>query len=83
MRDRINGMRRLMVDTLKAKGAPRDFGFITQQRGIFSFSGLNPEQVSILRANHSIYIVGSGRINVAGLTEQNIERFCEAVVSVL
>jgi aspartate/tyrosine/aromatic aminotransferase len=83
MRDRINGMRRLVVATLQAKGASRDFGFITKQRGIFSFSGLNKEQVGSLRAQHSIYIVGSGRINVAGLTEQNMSRFCEAVVSVL
>jgi len=83
MRDRINGMRRLFVDTLKAKGVKRDFSFITQQRGMFSFSGLNKEQVEALRSKYAIYIVGSGRINVAGMTEANMDRLCEAVKSVL
>ena len=83
MRDRINGMRRLLVDTLKAKGAQQDFSFITRQRGMFSFSGLNKEQVATLRDKHSIYIVGSGRINVAGITEQNAPRLSDAIVSVL
>jgi aspartate/tyrosine/aromatic aminotransferase len=83
MRDRINGMRRLFVDTLRAKGAKRDFSFIVDQRGMFSFSGLNKEQVQALREQHSIYIVGSGRINVAGMTAENMPRLCEAIVSVL
>ncbi len=83
MRDRINGMRQLFADTLKAKGANRDFSFITQQRGMFSFSGLNKDQVAALREKHAIYIVGSGRINVAGMTEANMPRLCEAIVSVL
>jgi aspartate/tyrosine/aromatic aminotransferase len=83
MRDRINGMRRLFASTLEAKGANRDFSFITQQRGMFSFSGLNKDQVAALREKHSIYIVGSGRINVAGMTEANMPRLCEAIVSVL
>jgi aspartate/tyrosine/aromatic aminotransferase len=83
MRDRINGMRRLFVDTLKAKGVDRDFSFITKQRGMFSFSGLNKEQVEELRQKYAIYIVGSGRINVAGMTEANVGRLCEALASVL
>ena len=83
MRDRINGMRRLFVDTLKAKGVDRDFSFITRQRGMFSFSGLTKEQVEELRRKYAIYIVGSGRINVAGMTEANMGRLCEAVASVL
>ena len=66
MRDRINGMRHLFVETLNEKGVERDFGFITRQRGMFSFSGLTPDQVKTLRDEYAIYIVGSGRINVAG-----------------
>ena len=42
MRGRINGMRELLVKTLKAKGVPGDYSFITRQRGMFSFSGLTP-----------------------------------------
>jgi aspartate/tyrosine/aromatic aminotransferase len=83
IRDRINGMRRLFVETLKAKGVSRDFSFIIEQRGMFSFSGLSKEQVDELREKHAIYIVGSGRINVAGMTEANMDRLCEAIASVL
>jgi aspartate/tyrosine/aromatic aminotransferase len=83
MRDRINDMRRLFVETLKAKGVARDFAFIMDQRGMFSFSGLNKQQVQQLRDNYSLYIVGSGRINVAGMTESNMDRLCEAIKSVL
>ena len=74
MRDRINGMRKLLVETLKAKGVPGDFSFITRQRGMFSFSGLKPEQVEALKKKYAIYIVGSGRINVAGITNDNVGR---------
>jgi aspartate/tyrosine/aromatic aminotransferase len=83
MRDRINGMRRLFADTMRAKGSPRDFGFITQQRGMFSFSGLTPVQVDELRTKYSIYVVGSGRVNVAGMTGENMDRLCDAVMAVL
>jgi aspartate/tyrosine/aromatic aminotransferase len=83
MRGRINGMRRLFAETMRAKGSPRDFGFITRQRGMFSFSGLTPVQVDELRTKYSIYVVGSGRVNVAGMTHQNIDRLCDAVVAVL
>ena len=69
MRNRINSIRGLFVETLNEKGVERDFGFIARQRGMFSFSGLNPQQVKRLRDEYSIYIVGSGRVNVAGMTE--------------
>jgi aspartate/tyrosine/aromatic aminotransferase len=82
MRDRINGMRELLVKTLKAKGVPGDYSFITRQRGMFSFSGLTPQQVEALKQKYAIYIVGSGRINVAGITEQNVGPLCEAIAEV-
>ena len=83
MRDRINEVRRLFVETLKERGADRDFGFIERQRGMFSFSGLDPGQVALLRKRHSIYIVSSGRINVAGITSGNIDRLCRAIAEVI
>ena len=83
MRDRINGMRELFVKTLQAKGVPGDFSFITRQRGMFSFSGLKPDEVETLRQKYAIYIVGSGRINVAGITEQNVGPLCEAIAQVV
>ncbi|QSZ38670.1 aromatic amino acid aminotransferase [Actinobacillus pleuropneumoniae] len=83
MRDRIKGMRNRMVQLLKEKGAKQDFDFIAKQNGMFSFSGLTPEQVDRLREEFAIYAVRSGRINVAGITDQNIDALCEAIVKVL
>ena len=83
MRDRINGMRSLFVDTLTNLGVSKDFSFIKAQRGMFSFSGLNKNQVNALRNEYATYIVGSGRINVAGMTEDNMGRLCEAIKTVL
>ena len=83
MRNRINDMRHLFVETLDEQGAGRDFSFIAHQRGMFSYSGLTPAQVQALRERYSVYIVGSGRINVAGMTEANMEYLCEAIADVL
>lgn len=83
MRNRIKAMRTQFVQTLKAKGANQNFDFIIAQNGMFSFSGLSPEQVDRLRDEFAIYAVRSGRINVAGITEDNIDRLCEAIVKVL
>lgn len=83
MRDRIAGMRNLFAHTMRDKGVQRDFSFITSQRGMFSFSGLSPEQVDRLREEYSIYIVRSGRINVAGMSEANMDRLCDAIDAVL
>jgi len=79
IRDRIRKMRELFVETLKAKGVTRDFSFITRQNGMFSFSGLTKEQVETLKSKNSIYIVGSGRINVAGMTTANMDGLCQAI----
>jgi len=83
IRCRMAQMRELFVKTLKTKGVERDFSFLMSQYGMFSFSGLNPDQVKTLRQKHSIYIVGSGRINVAGMTQHNMEPLCTAVAEVL
>lgn len=83
MRDRINGMRALFVKTLEAKGVDRDFSFIAQQKGMFSFSGLTKDQVQRLRDEYGVYAVGSGRINVAGMTEDNMDALCTAIKAVL
>ncbi|MEX1042572.1 MAG: amino acid aminotransferase [Pirellulaceae bacterium] len=83
MRNRINGMRKLLVEKIEALGIDRDFSFIADQKGMFSFSGLNPAQVDELRTKHAIYIVGSGRINVAGISEGNVDRLCAGIEAVL
>jgi aspartate/tyrosine/aromatic aminotransferase len=83
MRDRINQMRHLFVETLNEKGVQQDFSFIAHQRGMFSFSGLTPDHVKALREQHAVYIVGSGRISVAGMTEGNMDALCTAIAAVL
>ena len=83
MRARIKEMRQKFVDLLKEKGARQDFDFIVKQNGMFSFSGLTPEQVDRLKDEFAIYAVRSGRINVAGITADNIDYLCESIVKVL
>ncbi|MEP4547911.1 MAG: amino acid aminotransferase [Saccharospirillum sp.] len=83
MRDHIHELRDALVATLKAKGAKRDFSFIQRQNGMFSFSGLTGDQVNRLREDYGIYMVGSGRINVAGMSKANINAVCDAIVDVL
>ncbi len=83
MRDRIHAMRHTLVEALNEEGAPRDFSFIVRQQGMFSYTGLTPEQVDALREQYSIYMVRSGRMNVAGLTEQNVGYVAHAIAEVL
>jgi len=83
MRSHIHGLRKLFVAKLAELGVERDFSFIESQNGMFSFSGLTPEQVARLKEENGIYIVGSGRINVAGLSSANMETVCKAIAAVL
>jgi aromatic-amino-acid transaminase len=83
IRQRIKLMRELFVTTLKAKGVKQDFSFLTHQYGMFSFSGLNDDQVKVLKEKYGLYIVGGGRINVAGMTKANMEPLCSAISEVL
>lgn len=83
MRQRIQRMRQLFVNTLAEKGANQDFSFIIKQNGMFSFSGLTKDQVVRLRDEFGVYAVNSGRVNVAGMTPDNMSALCEAIVAVL
>jgi aromatic-amino-acid transaminase len=83
MRQRIQKMRSLFVQQLKARGITRDFSFIEQQRGMFSFSGLELEKVRKLRSDFGLYIVDSGRICVAAMNENNLDYITEAISQVL
>ncbi|PLX59313.1 MAG: aromatic amino acid aminotransferase, partial [Vibrio alginolyticus] len=83
MRDRIQEMRELFVATLKSEGVDADFSFIERQNGMFSFSGLSKEQVNRLKEEFGIYIVGSGRISVAGMTKSNMVPLCKGIAAVL
>nr|WP_161427458.1 MULTISPECIES: amino acid aminotransferase [unclassified Vibrio] len=83
MRVRIQEMRELFVTTLKNIGVAADFSFIERQNGMFSFSGLSKEQVQRLKEEFAIYIVGSGRISVAGMTKSNMSPLCNGIKAVL
>ena len=83
MRNRINGMRALFVETMAQKAPAFDCSFIAKQLGMFSLSGLTKAHVDALRDKHAVYIVGSGRINVAGMTHDNMEALCNAIADVI
>lgn len=83
MRQRIAEMRQAFVGAMRRHVPDRDFSFLLDQKGMFSFSGLTPMQVDRLKSEHSVYIVGSGRINVAGISHVNLDLLCEAIASVL
>ncbi len=79
MREHIATTRARFVAALGQHGVAGDYSFITRQKGMFSFSGLSDAQVKFLRDRKSIYIVGGGRINVAGITSKNIEYLCTSI----
>ena len=83
MRNRIKDMRSGLVKGLADSGVPGDFSFIERQRGMFSFSGLSDEVVRWLRAEKGVYMVGGGRINLAGLTSDNIDYVCQSIAEAL
>ncbi|USE69815.1 aromatic amino acid aminotransferase [Pseudoalteromonas maricaloris] len=83
MRGRINGLRTLIKESLAEKGVEQDFSFIDRQHGMFSFLGINKEQIDRLRTEYAIYMVGSSRVNVAGVSKDNIDYFADAVASVI
>jgi aspartate aminotransferase/aromatic-amino-acid transaminase len=83
MRGRIQGMRSLFVDTLKALGVKRDFSFLKAQQGMFSYTGITGEPVLRLRSEYGVYMLENGRINVAGITPDNVEYLCRSIATVL
>ena len=83
MRNRIHTMREKFVALMTKLTDKRDFRFLLKQKGMFSYSGLTPMQVDWLKQNKALYIVGSGRINVAGMTEKNLPVLAEAIAESL
>ena len=79
MRQRIDTMRHLLAEKLKLAGVPRDFSFIREQRGMFSYSGLTPTQVERLKTDFGIYAVITGRVCIAALNHHNIDAVVHAI----
>jgi aspartate/tyrosine/aromatic aminotransferase len=82
MRDRINGNRAKFVAGLQAAGAPGNHESLMRQRGMFSLLPLGEERVARLRDEFGVYLVGKGRVNVAGLTADNLDPVCRAIAAV-
>ncbi|RYF77177.1 MAG: aspartate/tyrosine/aromatic aminotransferase [Comamonadaceae bacterium] len=83
MRIRIKAMRQKLVDGLKAAGVKQDMGFITTQIGMFSYSGLNKDQMVRLRSEFGVYGTDTGRMCVAALNSKNIDYVCQAIAKVV
>jgi aromatic-amino-acid transaminase len=83
MRVRIKVMRTALVEKLAAAGVKQDMGFIAQQQGMFSYSGLSAAQMQRLRSEFGVYGVDSGRICVAALNAKNIDAVVAAIAKVM
>lgn len=83
MRVRIHKMRQTLANGLNQKVSGKNFDFIVQQNGMFSYSGLTKEQVERLRNEFSVYAIKTGRICVAALNSQNIDRVIDAIAQVI
>ena len=83
MRTRIQAMRQRLHDVLAAQLPGRDISYFVTQRGMFSYTGLSAEQVDVLREQHGVYVLRSGRMCVAGLNVGNVDRVAEAMATVL
>ncbi|KAI5962693.1 AAT2 [Candida pseudojiufengensis] len=83
MSSRIIKMRHELRKKLEQLGTPGTWNHITDQTGMFSFTGLTPEQVERLEKKHGIYLVSSGRASVAGLNEHNVDKVAKAIDEVV
>ncbi len=83
MRERIKAMRQQLYEVLSTRIPGRDFSYFIKQRGMFSYTGLTPEQVDRLREDHAVYLVRTGRMCVAGLNTGNIGYVADAIATVL
>jgi aspartate aminotransferase len=78
---RMRSLRALLADRLAARQPDRDFGWLTRQRGMFSLLGLDAAQLHELRERHHIYVPADGRMNVAGISELNVDYIADAITS--
>jgi len=83
MRDRMRGLRQLMSEALNVQGGEAMSAAIKNQNGMFSMLPLSPAQAQRLRDDHAVYLMNSGRINIAGANAGNIPRLAEAILAVL
>jgi len=83
MRQRIKAMREALRAGLEAAGVGGDLGYITRQKGMFSYSGMSAAQMRRVRSEFGVYGVDSGRICVAALNAGNLGAVIRAIAAVL
>jgi len=83
MRERLRQMRERLHTELGVKAPGRDFSHLVRATGMFCFLGVTPDQVTRLKKDYAIYMVDSSRINVAGITEANVEYLATSIAAVL
>lgn len=83
MRERLTKMRRLLHDALRDKAPDHDFSHLARATGMFCFLGVTSAEVERLKREFGIYMVGSSRINVAGITPENVEYLADSIAAVL
>lgn len=83
MRGRLREMRVLLHDALKERAPDHDFGHLVRARGMFCFLGIPEEQVNRLKKDYGVYMVGSSRINTAGITAHNVNYLADAIAATL
>ncbi len=82
MADRIISMRTQLRDLLKKEGSTKDWAHITDQIGMFCFTGMTPDQVGKLTKEHSVYLTKDGRIAIVGITSKNVGYLAQAMHAV-
>ena len=82
MRQRIFEMRNNFVVSLSIEGSKKDYSYLLEKKGLFSFSGLLPSQVERLKEKYAIYVTSDGRINLAGLNQKSLPFVAQAIVAV-
>jgi aspartate aminotransferase len=83
MANRISDVRHMLYDALVQSDARGDWSHVTNQRGMFSYTGLNAEAVARLKSEFHIYMLANGRISMAGLNTKNISRFASAIAAIV
>ncbi|MBT8092906.1 MAG: aspartate/tyrosine/aromatic aminotransferase [Gammaproteobacteria bacterium] len=83
MRGRLREMRVLLNDALIEKAPQHDFSHLVRAVGMFCFLGVTPQQVSRLKKDYGVYMVGSSRINIAGITAANVDYLTDSIAAVL
>lgn len=79
MAHRIETMRRMLVSELKKAGSTIDWSHITDQIGMFCYSGLSEDECKVLTEKHHIYLTLNGRISLTGVTDKNVTRLAQAI----